>query len=149
MIIYTDGSCSNNGNYPNIGGYSVIVLDNKEEKILYTYTHYEQNTTNNIQELKAILYCFLKFGTKDNNNIPIVKTDSTYAINCYTVWMFKWALNDWIKSDNHLIQNKELIEAFYNYYQQGYRINLKKVPVHSGVKWNEMADKLAKGKHII
>ena len=28
---------------------------------------------------------------------------------------------------------------------QGFRINLKKVPGHSGVKWNELADKLARG----
>lgn len=150
MIIYTDGSAHPN---PGPGGYGVVVCDNNDNIIDY-YSHQEENTTNNIQELKAILYCMLKYGVNINNNdfiqdIPTVYSDSSYAINTYTTWMFSWARNNWLKSDNKVPENLELIQAYYNWYNKGYRINLKKVKGHSGIKGNELADKLATGKYNI
>ena len=55
MICYTDGSCKGN---PGPGGYGVVVLDDNEN-LITTYTHTEDNTTNNRQELKAILYVLI------------------------------------------------------------------------------------------
>ena len=43
-------------------------------------------------------------------------------------------------------ENLELIKAYYDHYQKGYRIELIKVKGHSGNKWNEMADDLATGR---
>ena len=150
MIIYTDGSAHPN---PGPGGYGVVVCDN-DDNIIDCYSHQEASTTNNIQELKAILYCMLKYGININNNdfiqdIPTVYSDSSYAINTYTTWMFSWARNNWLKSDNKIPENLELIQAYYDWYNKGYRINLKKVKGHSGIKGNELADKLATGKYNI
>ena len=150
MVIYTDGSCIGNGKAVNSGGYGVIVLDN-DEKLLYNYSKRSENTTNNREELKAILYSFLNYGAninnKDfNNNIPIVYSDSSYCVNIFNNWMFNWARNDWIKSDKKVPENLDLIQAFYDWYQKGYRIDLRKVKGHSNNKWNELADKLATGK---
>ena len=150
MVIYTDGSCVGNGKAVNSGGYGVIVLDN-DEKLLYNYSKRSKNTTNNREEIKAILYSFLNYGVninnKDfNNNIPIVYSDSSYCVNTFNNWMFNWARNDWIKSDKKIPENLDLIQAFYDWYQKGYRIDLKKVKGHSNNKWNELADKLATGK---
>ena len=150
MVIYTDGSCIGNGKAINSGGYGVIVLDN-DEKLLYNYSKRSENTTNNREEIKAILYSFLNYGininNKDfNNNIPIVYSDSSYCVNTFNNWMFNWARNDWIKSDKKVPENLDLIQAFYDWYQKGYRIDLRKVKGHSNNKWNELADKLATGK---
>ena len=60
--------------------------------------------------------------------------------------MFKWANNNWIKSDKKTPENLDLIQAYYDWYQKGYRIDLRKVKGHSGQKWNEMADGLATGR---
>jgi ribonuclease HI len=60
--------------------------------------------------------------------------------------MFNWANNNWIKSDKKKPENLELIQVYYELYQKGYRIDLKKVKGHCGTKWNELADKLATGK---
>ena len=52
MILCVDGSAAPN---PGPGGYGVIFLTDDEEYIKY-YSHYEENTTNNIQELKVLNY---------------------------------------------------------------------------------------------
>lgn len=149
MIIYTDGSAHPN---PGPGGFGVIVLDN-DEKIQYIYNKQfeKEKVTNNQMELKAILYAFLNYGVNINtnkftNNIPIVYSDSNYCIQTFNSWMFSWANNGWIKSDKKTPENLDLIKAYYNWYQKGYRIDLRKVKGHNGIKWNELADLLATGK---
>ena len=152
MIIYTDGSAHPN---PGPGGFGVIVLDNNE-KLLYNYSKQFKNNkvTNNEMELKAILYSFLNYGVNINNpllgfnnyDIPIVYSDSNYCVQTFNEWMFNWARNGWIKSDKKIPENLDLIQAYYDWYQKGYRIDLRKVKGHAGNKWNEIADQLATGK---
>ena len=150
ITIYTDGSCLANGKEINEGGFGVVVVD-ENENLLYTYKKRNKNTTNNREELRAILYSFLNYGVKvDNmwtgpNNIyiPIVYSDSAYCVNTFNSWMFNWARNGWIKSDNKVPENLDLIQAYYDWYQKGYRIELRKIKGHAGHKWNELADKLA------
>ena len=105
MIIYTDGSCAGNGKAVNSGGFGVVVLDN-DENLLYTYNKRCENTTNNREELKAILYSMLNYGINTNKyefsqvEYPIVYSDSAYCVNTFNQWMFNWANNNWLKSDN-------------------------------------------------
>lgn len=105
------------------------------------------NTTNNREELKAIIYAFLRYGSKENP--PEVYTDSSYCYNTFTSWMFNWAKNNWIKSDKKTPENLDLIKIYYNRYQQGYRINLNLVKGHAGNPYNELADRLATGKEKV
>ena len=146
MIIYTDGSAHPN---PGPGGFGVVVLDNNEN-LLYTYSkQFEGKVTNNEMELKAILYAFLNHGVKLNDwnmNVPIVYSDSNYCVQAFNDWMFNWARNGWIKSDKKVPENLDLIQAYYDWYQKGYRIDLRKIKGHNGHQWNEMADGLATGK---
>lgn len=60
--------------------------------------------------------------------------------------MFRWASNNWIKSDKNIPENLDLIQAYYTFYNKGYRIDLRKIKGHAGHKYNELADKLATGK---
>ena len=100
----------------------------------------------------AILYSFLNYGVNIYNNsnfnieIPIVYSDSNYCVQTFNEWMFNWANHGWIKSDKKQPENLDLIQAYYDWYQKGYRIDLRKVKGHSGNKWNEVADQLATGK---
>lgn len=148
MIIYTDGSCLGNGKSENSGGFGVVVLDNNEN-LLYTYNKKNENTTNNREEIRAILYSFLNYGVipfSDYEEIPIVYSDSNYCVQTFSTWMFNWANNNWIKSDKKQPENLDLIKAYYDWYKKGYRIDLRKVKGHSDNKWNQMADELATGK---
>lgn len=144
MIIYTDGSAKIN---PGPGGFGVVVLDDNENLIL---THNEKSnyTTNNREELKAILWAFLKYGEPAAaGNPPIVRSDSAYCVNTFTSWMFSWEQKGWKKSDNTKPENLDLIIPFFNYWQKGYRIDLQKVRGHANDKWNNLADKLATGTY--
>ena len=151
MVIYTDGSCNGNGKAVNSGGFGVVVLDN-DENLVYTYSKRCENTTNNKEELKAILDAMLNYGVNTNKyefsqiEPPIVYSDSVYCVNTFNQWMFSWAKNDWLKSDNKIPENIDLIQAYYDWYQKGYRIDLRKIKGHAGHQWNELADKLATGK---
>lgn len=146
MIIYTDGSAHPN---PGPGGFGVVVLDNNEN-LLYTYSkQFEGKVTNNEMELKAILYAFFNHGVKLNDwnmDVPIVYSDSNYCVQTFNDWMFNWERKGWIKSDKKVPENLDLIQAYFDWYQKGYRIDLRKVKGHAGHKWNEMADGLATGK---
>ena len=60
--------------------------------------------------------------------------------------MHSWAANGWRKSDKKVPENLEIIQAYYDWYKRGYRIELRKVKGHAGNTFNELVDKLAVGK---
>ena len=138
MICYVDGSSLKNGQMNNRGGFGVVVLDDNEN-VIELYQKRNTDTTNNIEELRAILYVFLKYGL----NNPIVYSDSAYCVNSLNQWIWGWERNGWLKSDGNPPENLEYMKTYYEYYRKGYRIDLRKVAGHKGIKWNEMADKLA------
>ena len=140
MICYTDGACSGNGSAAAVGGYGVVVLDDNENYITH-YNHRTVGTTNNREELKAILYCLIKYGREKTPTI--VYSDSAYAVNTLTTWMWGWAERGWLKGDNKTPENLDLIKAYYDLNFKGHKIELRKCKGHSGVEWNELADKLA------
>ena len=140
---YVDGSSRGN---PGPGGWAVVGV--ARDEVVIAESGQEKMTTNNRMELLAILAVMCKYGQKAPISPPNVYSDSAYAINTFTNWMFTWAKNGWLKSDNKPPENLDIIKSYYDFYQKGYRINLIKVKGHSGNKWNELADKLAKGGKI-
>lgn len=144
MVIYTDGSCRGNGKANSEGGFGVCVVE--DGQLVDIYQQFQSPTTNNEMELKAILYAFLKYGTKDNFFVPTVYSDSAYAVNTLTNWMYNWAAKDWKKADKKTPENLELIKAYYDWEQLGYKINLQKIAGHANHKYNELADALATGR---
>ena len=144
MEFYVDGSARCN---PGPGGWGIVIVENDE--VIDTLNGQEDITTNNRMELLAILSVMFKYGRKSPLPPPNVYSDSAYAINTLTDWMFTWKKKGWLKSNNKPPENLDLIQSYFNFYQKGYRINLIKVKGHSGNKWNELADKLAKGGSVL
>ena len=145
MIIYTDGACSANGSKNATGGFGVLVLDDTG-KFIDCHQEFSKGTTNNREEIKAILWAFLKYGTLEIWTPPTVYSDSAYCVNTFTIWMNAWERNGWLKSDNTEPLNLDLIKSFYNYQKRGYKIDLRKIKGHAGIKENEIVDGLATGK---
>lgn len=137
MVIYTDGSARPTN--PGPGGFGVVVLDDNENLITTYSKHFDTPVTNNQMELKAILYTLIRYGKYN----PIVYSDSAYAINCLNTWRFGWERNGWLKGDGKEPENLDLILAYKDLWDKGYRIDLQKVRGHAGNKWNELADELA------
>lgn len=143
MTFYTDGSAHPN---PGPGGYGVVGVE--DEKVVFARgQQYKGPVTNNEMELKAILYVMLNYGVKcdDWGQPPIVYSDSAYCVNTFNEWMFNWARKGWIKSDKQRPENLDLIQTYYDWYKEGYRIDLRKIKGHAGHEWNELADQLATG----
>lgn len=148
MIYYTDGSCVGNGKSVNVGGFGIVTLDDNGN-LVNCYAKRNNNTTNNREELRAILRVMLTAGVHTGGDWvqpPIVYSDSAYCVNTFNDWMFRWATNNWIKSDGKTPENLDLIQAYFDHYMNGYRIDLRKVKGHAGEEWNELADMLATGK---
>ena len=136
--IYTDGACSNNGSENSYGAFAVVVY--KDGEIVETYVKGEKNTTNNICEMKAILYAIIKYGKA----CPTIYSDSAYAINSFENWRHNWKTNGWRKADGGEVKNLELVQAYDDLViNKGYRFCLKKVKGHSNCEGNIIADKLA------
>lgn len=74
---------------------------------------------------------------------PIIYSDSAYCVNLINDWMYKWERNGWRRPKNQEVKNLEIIKEIY---ALAHLAEIRKVPGHSGIKWNEYVDGLATGK---
>lgn len=143
--VYTDGACSGN---PGPGGYAGIFVVNDHKKM--TITGRSSSTTNNHMELKAIVRSLKHLLSGDyriRQGKILIYSDSAYCINSINQGWYKfWKENEWRTKQDQEVKNKELWEELYYLLEDTRRVKVifKKVHGHSGVKWNEEADKLAK-----
>lgn len=118
-------------------------------KPIMAYQEFCEHTTNNREELKAILYVLENYGYEYNastGDAHVVWSDSAYAVNTINIWMYSWASKGWLKSDNKTPENLDIIKKIYELNKQGHRIRLIKVSGHKGIEGNELADDLATGR---
>ena len=141
LTIYTDGSCIGD----NSGGFGVVVLD-EDNTIFKLHSERCAETTNNREEIKAILWSLKHYGqTFEDSEIPIVYSDSAYCVNTLTNWMYGWESKGWLKSDNKTPENLDLIKEYFEL-SKIMKIDLRKCAGHSGNIWNDLADALATDK---
>lgn len=72
-----------------------------------------------------------------------IYTDSKFLINAMTKWMDVWRNNDWCKKDGSPLANQSDFMDL-DYQMTGKKIRMKYVPAHSGDRYNDLADQLAK-----
>lgn len=147
--IYTDGSCSKN---PGPGGYGVLVVFDGMDKT-HEYSERCEETTNNREELKAILKA-LEISTTVLTEMPntfekiYIYSDSAYCVNMCNDWIWNWAINDWKNSKKKTVENIDLVKSLYNYLNKDFfncQVEIRKVKGHVGVWENEYVDALATG----
>ena len=135
--IYVDGSCIKN----NKGGFGVVVTENNN--ILTTYSERFEDTTNNQMELKAILWAMHYIIDNNITDKVIIYSDSQYAISSFRDWAPTWESKGWVRSKEKPVLNLELVKEGYKLLGDYGNIILKKVKGHSGVEFNELADRIA------
>lgn len=144
--IYVDGACSGN---PGPAGYGIVIIP--ENKLPITTSAYLASATNNRAELLAIIRA-IKIVHKHNDIVPKkvytinIYSDSAYCLNpILENWINSWEKKGWKTKSYTPVKNVDLwMELNELIKTSKYNINFIKVKGHSGNKYNEMADKLAK-----
>lgn len=142
-IFFTDGSCRKN---PGPGGYGIVHLVTREEGtelVLSITNQTNEETTNNREEIKAILNVF-EIAANDPDNQYIIYSDSAYCVNMINDWIWNWAKNNWKNSKKVTVENYDLVKQLYYYLNKDFfNCQVKKCSGHIGIVENELADALA------
>lgn len=149
-IFYTDGACSGN---PGPGGFGVVQIYTEwretyteyieSKSVPYKYSEQCENTTNNREEMKAILHVF-EIAANDPDNQYIIYSDSAYCVNMINDWIWGWAKNNWKNSKKKEVENLDLVLQLYKYINKDFfNCQVYKCQAHSGIIENELADALA------
>lgn len=147
IIIFTDGSCSNNGKKNAKGGIG-IYYPNKEfidvsEPFILT------PITNQRAELFAIYEALKNITIHNETRDVFIYSDSLYSINSLTLWITDWIKNNWINSKKKPIKNLDIIIPIYKIIKEcKNKIYFKHVKAHTNNKdfesiCNSIADRLA------
>lgn len=149
ITIYTDGSTLKNGTKDALGGFGVVVV--QDDKVIAAYAERTKGTTNNREEMKAIIYALENYGAENGTfTAPIVYSDSSYCVNSFTNWIKGWKANNWMRAGGKKLENLDLIQLYDKLTSdEGLCVDLRKVPGHAGIVYNELADALATGKMSI
>jgi ribonuclease HI len=137
--LYTDGSCLGN---PGKGGWGAIGL-NENDEILFRLSGGAERETNNTMELTAVIRGLERIRELGMTDV-IVYTDSKYVSQGISVWIAQWIRKNWKKSDGKPVKNKELWVKLYEICLKIDHIQWEWVKAHSGNKWNEEVDSLAR-----
>ncbi|MCI5050897.1 MAG: ribonuclease HI [Candidatus Pacebacteria bacterium] len=140
LIAFTDGSSLGN---PGPGGWGALLAFPKLDELV-ELGGTKLKTTNNEMELTAIVSA-LSYAINSSSHLYIF-TDSQYAINGVTKWMYGWALNGWKTKEGNDIKNKELFQSLYSLIGDRGKdtISWHHVRGHVGVPGNERVDDIAR-----
>ncbi len=148
IIVFTDGSCINNGKKCAKGGMGVHFPNNELPDLS---TKFELGKiTNQRAELGAI-YLSLKYLKENFDDLKKKKieifTDSKYSINCLNRFVKTWEKNNWKTVNGKDVLNQDLIKSILKYIKK-YDIEFTHVLSHQNDQLyatihNNIADKLA------
>lgn len=140
IIVHTDGGCRSYGKPNCIGSWAYTSIINGEE---VSNSQAEPLTTNNIQEIKAILEAMKMLSSKGIKRVEI-HSDSAYCVNTLNQWIWGWQKNGWKKGRNkdEEIKNLELWQELHELRKQFDDISFVKVKGHSTNEGNNRADEL-------
>ena len=152
LMIYADGSALGNGQDGARAGYGIYFGHEDARNVSARLPGNKQ--TNQRAELTAILralqICWKQLINLDrqmlDSDLIIIRSDSTYAIKCITVWHRKWINNDYLNARGVPVFNGALIRKAANLCIQLDHVKpvrFQWVRGHSSDKANVCADKLA------
>ncbi|KAM8954218.1 ribonuclease H1-like isoform 2-T2 [Pelodytes ibericus] len=137
--VYTDGSCSRNGQYGAHGGIGVYW---GPENPMNVSERLEGRQTNQRAELKAAAKA-LEQARSENMTKLNIHTDSKFTVDGMRNWVPTWKENGWKTYNGGDVVNKEDFQKLDNL-SQDIQVTWNYVPGHAGNTGNEMADKLAR-----
>ena len=151
-VYYCDGSTRGGKNQKgaeNIGGWGAVCFLDEDENCLAAYEYEtEENTTNNRQELKGLLWCLNHADNYYPDEKCIIYSDSAYVVNMFNDWIHSWASKNWKNSKKVTVENLDLVLEIWEYAKQEfYHCEVRKTEGHKDIAGNELADALATTNH--
>ncbi|MDW2077398.1 RNase H family protein [Vibrio sp. 1863] len=131
---WTDGSSDQKTR----AGSGVVLINAKGSKLCIA-RHTPYKNTSSQAEAFAVLLALREL-TKPTD--ITIHTDSAYCFNAVNNWIHGWAKNKWKNSNKKEVGQKEIWKEVYEL-MKIHQVNMVKVPAHSGIELNELADKLA------
>ncbi|MET6758224.1 ribonuclease HI [Pseudoalteromonas sp. NCIMB_1079] len=132
--IYTDGSCLGN---PGPGGYGIFMIYNGHEKEM---SQGYKLTTNNRMEMLAAIVALETLTRECEVNLT---TDSQYVKQGIESWITNWKKRGWLTSAKKPVKNVDLWKRLDKACSE-HNVTWKWVKGHSGNKYNEIVDDLAR-----
>uniref|UniRef100_UPI00358F1732 ribonuclease H1 n=1 Tax=Myxine glutinosa TaxID=7769 RepID=UPI00358F1732 len=138
-LVYTDGSCIENGKVGASAGIGVYWGPNHPLNLSEKLAGRQTN-----QRAEIIAACrALEQAMQSNFSKLVLYTDSKFTINGITKWIHKWKISQWKLSTGGLVINRQDFERLDELCQH-IDVNWIHVPGHSNYPGNDAADKLAK-----
>ncbi len=137
IIAYTDGTSLGN---PGPGAYASIILYDDKEIILSRGYRY---TTNNRMELMAVIESLRFFENNKINNATIFTDSQLITKAIKDKWLDSWIQKGWKTANKKPVLNIDLWKEFIQLLKNK-NIRFEWVQGHSGNKYNELCDKIAK-----
>lgn len=114
MVYEVDGGCRNNGYSGAIAAAAAIERGRYKDRT-WTRQLDSEDATNQRAEITAIILALEQALRKYRNlkSCPTIdltiRSDSRYAVNCMTEWIYKWTRNGWRNAAGRPVVNKDLI----------------------------------------
>ncbi|TGJ82976.1 hypothetical protein E0Z10_g5804 [Xylaria hypoxylon] len=156
VLIFTDGSCLNNGQPNPKAGWAVVYGPSKcfTNLLVPIASGRLENKgpfgdlsiqSSNRAELRAVIAALrLQHWTSEGFNTIVIATDSDYVATGATEWTKTWINNGWRTASNRDVKNKDLWEMLLGeverWQDEGLSIQFWNIPRD----WNEVADAAAK-----
>lgn len=154
LIVFTDGSCRNNGKKNSVASFGTVWPFHPELDFGCKLCNNESHT-NNRAEYHGVIYAIKQADILDPEikKKLIIYTDSQLLINSLTIWLFKWKKNNWKKSDGEIISNLDLIKIMDEQMKRR-NIIFHHVRAHTNentweAHFNDKVDKLAQINSLI
>ena len=140
--IYTDGSCTvNKRGAVNIGGWAFVVVENGDE----IFNSYDKMKIDNPEAMEIIAVIRALEYVIDNGIANVnIHTDSKNIVEGVKTTRFKWTNNGWRGSNGKRIKNYHLWSELDGILRRINDVKFIWVRGHSGNKFNDRADLLAK-----
>lgn len=135
---YTDGACKMAKERKGIASWAVIAVNRPE----LNCTGILKDSTNQLAEIEAVIQACELARANRLKNILIV-TDSKYVSNAIQRWIDRWQENGWIDNKNKPVKNEQAFRRLAQA-KSGLDLAIAHVRGHSGDKYNEMADDMAR-----
>jgi len=146
LFVYTDGSCSNNGQDDARAGIGIYFKKDDPRNVSKELIKDDVKLTNNIAELTSAIEA-IHIIKKEDIEKKIIVTDSEYIIKCATTYGKKLESKEWKTSKDKDPPNINLVKKIYELTNK-YNIQYKHIKAHTENKdihsiGNYYADKLA------